>query len=101
MKAISNQDLTIEDVPLPDSAFDEIARFAYTFGGYEQVGSFEQCAEIANQRKHDTLTQLRACLFFEQRRARHTGQDADDNEVEYQRELVRLIRTKVALGQRA
>jgi hypothetical protein len=36
-----------------------------TFNGYNVWGSFETCAEIANAQRHDSLTNLRTCLFFE------------------------------------
>lgn len=51
-------------------------QFALTFDGYAALGS-ERCAEIANKQSPSTLTELRACLFFEQRRCRHFSRNPD------------------------
>ena len=100
MKEIKNGDLVLSDLPAADGPFTAIVQFAQTFKGYEELGSFAQCAEVANQRRHDTLTELRACLFFEQRRARHTGESVDADEEAYQRDLVVQIRSKLIAGER-
>ncbi len=92
---ISNQDLTLESIPFPTATWDEIERFALTFDGYAAAGSFEACAEIANAQRRETLTDLRTCLFFEQRRWRHLGGDPDCDSLAYIRGLVREIRAKV------
>ncbi len=94
-KEISNAELTLAELPSPGSVSDVIAKFASTFNGYKQCGSFEACAEIANARRHNTLTELRACLFFEQRRWRHFGETPDAEAETYQRSLVEGIRMKV------
>ena len=90
------QKLALEEIPLPDADWDEIGAFALTFDGYEHHGSFDKCADIANGRQHDTLVDLRTCLFFEQRRWRHFGDGPTGDALEYIRELVRSIRNKVA-----
>lgn len=90
----------LADVPSADAPFDRIICFAYSFGGYAEAGGIEQCAYIANERRHNTLTELRACLFFEQRRAYHTGEDANDKEEAYQRSLITQICDKVLAGER-
>lgn len=100
MNEIKNEVLSVSDLPDADGPFDVIARFGFTFNGYEELGSFERCAEVANQRRNGTLTELRACLFFEQRRARHTGENADADEEAYQRHLIAQMRTKVLAGER-
>lgn len=72
-REIPNRALTREDLPAPDAPADAVLEFALTFNGYEHHGSFERCAETANAHKHETLTDLRTCLFFEQRRSHHFG----------------------------
>jgi hypothetical protein len=43
---------------------------------------------------------LRTCLFFEQRRWRHFGDEPDEEAMEYIRSVVQKIRAKLAAGQR-
>ena len=76
-------------------------RFALTFDGYEHCRSFEACAEVANFRKHNTLSDLRTCLCFEQRRWHHYGDTPDEAAPAYWRELIEKIRSKVQAGERA
>ncbi len=68
---ITNEALKPSDIPAADAPFNVISQFGDTFNGYKQLGSFEACAEIANEQRHASLTELRACLFFEQRRWHH------------------------------
>ena len=77
MDEISNAELTLDAVPQPDADMSRIGTFASTFNGYKHWGSFEKCAEIANAGRHDSLTHLRTCLFFEWRRWRHFGDEPD------------------------
>jgi hypothetical protein len=70
MSEIKNENLNLSHIPSLDASIGEKMEFALTFDGYEECGSFDECAEIANSRNHDSLTNLRACLFFEQRRDR-------------------------------
>ncbi len=93
---ISNQELELELIPTPSAEWEEIGRFALTFNGYEESGSFEECAHIANNRMTNTLSELRTCLFFEQRRWHHFGDTPDGDSMRYLRQLIDLIRDKVA-----
>jgi len=93
---IRNDELTLELIPPPQADWDEIQEFAMTFSGYDYWGSFNACAEIANAKRHDSLTDLRTCLFFEQRRWRHFGMSPDEEAMAYIRQLVAGIRDKVA-----
>jgi hypothetical protein len=97
---ITNDELVLADIPKPDSDWGDILPFAHSFDGYTVMGSFEACATVANQRSHETLTDLRACLFFEARRWRHFGEDPDPSEMEYIRGLLGQIRDKISAGQR-
>jgi hypothetical protein len=96
--AISNADLTLEIVPDPDAPLDRISEFAATFDGYRHWGSFKKCAEIANAERHDSLTNLRSCLFFEWRRWHHFGDEPDAEAEDQWRHLVREIRRFVQEG---
>ena len=96
MRTITNAELTPADVPPADADWQAIADFALTFDGYERWGSFEKCAEIANAELHDSLDHLRTCLFFEQRRWRHYGDEPDEEALAYWRRIVAGIRTMVS-----
>lgn len=59
-----------------------------------------RCGEIANSRRHSTLTDLRTCLFFEQRRWRHHGEAPDAEGMAYIRDLMEQIHERVSLANR-
>ncbi len=88
---VTNKALTLQSIPLSESIWNEINDFALTFRGYD----VPNCAELANSRIAKTLTELRANLFFEQRRYHHFGYGPSDEELEYIRSLVKRIRAKV------
>ena len=96
METIPNSDLTLDMIPSIDSCWSKMVDFALTFDGYEACGSFDACAEIANARRCNTLTELRICLFFEQRRWRHFDDTPDAETMVYIRSIVEKIRDKVA-----
>jgi hypothetical protein len=95
---ISNSDLRPSDVPPPNAEWEAISRFALTFNGYEQAGSFAAAGRIANEHQCSTLNDLRICLFFEQRRWHHFGGTPDGKALEYIRTLVERIRQRVDEG---
>lgn len=65
---IDNEHLQASDVPPDTAEWKDIVQFALSFNGYKARGSFEVAGKIANERRNETLTDLRTCLFFEQRR---------------------------------
>ena len=93
---VANAALTLDMIPSPDASWDEIQAFALSFDGYEHWGSFNRCAEIANSRNPQNLSEHRTCLFFEQRRWRHMGADPTQSDMQYIRSLLdgmcRLVR---------
>jgi len=104
MAHIPHNDLTPDQIPPPKAGWREIGWFALTFDGYEVHGGFEACGDIANQCRQayetrqslpETLTELRTCLFFEQRRWRHYGYSPDENAMIYIHALVEQIREKI------
>ncbi|WP_027482058.1 hypothetical protein [Deinococcus pimensis] len=103
---IPNEQLRLTDVPAADASWYEIGTFALKFNGYEHRGSFNACADLANAALETfeefggvptDLTDLRTCLFFEQRRWRHFGDEPDEEAMPYIRALVEAIRQAVAL----
>lgn len=99
MIEIPNEDLALAVIPPTDASWGEIAQFCLTFNGYQAWGSFERCAEIANARRHGTLTEIRTCLFFEQRRWRHFGEAPDEQTMAYLRGLIETLRSRVSARQ--
>jgi len=74
----------------PDTEqLDSIWEFACQYNAYEKLGSSEAVCKLAHEREEafmktgkwtGTLDELRTCLFFEQRRWRHIGEDpAEEN----------------------
>jgi hypothetical protein len=105
---IGNEQLKVGDVPPADANWQTIGRFALSFDGYESSGSFRNCAEIGEKWAQaflaagalpDSLTELRTCLFFEQRRWRHYGFDPDEQARSYLGALLEGIREKVRAGE--
>ena len=96
---IPNELLVLGRIPDPDAELWGWERFAHTINGYEVMGGFKPCADLANSGTPTTLTELRATLFFEARRDRHSG-GMSTNE-EWIRELLRGIRQKVEAGELA
>ena len=97
MKELANPQLILERIPDPDGDLWGWERFAHTINGYEVMGGFEPCAGLANSGSAATLTELRAALFFEARRDRHSGGMASNDD--RSRELLRAIRRKVQAGE--
>jgi len=104
VREIANKDLKTGDIPHPGADWGVVGRFALSFNGYEHWGSFERCAAVAYRGREAfetghalpvTLTELRTCLFFEQRRWRHYGYDPDERAMAYIRALVEGIRERV------
>jgi hypothetical protein len=95
---LGNAALRLEDIPPPDAPWSVIQRFALTFDGYGHWGSFEKCADIANRGEPSSLTEWRTCLFFEQRRWRHFGEEPEGEALSHIRKLLEGIREKVSRG---
>ncbi len=109
MSHIPNPQLTLKMIPNSQAGWDVIGAFALNFNGFEYWGSFEACGEKAEtaQKIYNnsaelpaSLTLLRTCLFFEQRRWRHYGYAPDEPAMRYIRALVAAIAEHVRQGQR-
>ena len=102
MQKLENEQLNLRNIPAPDASWTGILDFALTFDGYEYWGSFERCAEVAAARAHGTLTGLRTCLFFEQRRCRN-GDEMPPNKrtLKYWQSLIKRIRKIVLINSEA
>jgi hypothetical protein len=92
-----NDQITLARIPDPDGDISDWERFAHSINGYEVAGSFEACADLANNGTAKSLTELRCALFFEARRMRHSGGfGSSEEEI---RQLLRRIREKVQAGE--
>ena len=100
MKRNQQSDLNLADLPDRDSDWPEIVRFAARFNGYEFWGDIETSHQQANRIRQsfesrrvlpEDLNTLRACLFYEARRWRHSGYDPDERGLQYIRALVSAI----------
>jgi hypothetical protein len=101
LKHIPNEQLAIGRIPSSLASWEAIEPFALTFNGYERYATKEEpdaCAEMANSRQANTLTELRASLFFEQRRWRHFGESPAGLDLIYVRSLLWRIRQCVREG---
>lgn len=103
-KEIANKDLTEQDFPNQDADWDSITPFALSFNGYHHAGSSVKCIRIANKYSDNykkdstlpsTLTELRTCLFAEQRRVHWTTVVDMETHLNYMRTLIEAIRKKV------
>lgn len=94
---IPNGRLTLDLIPEPESSLTAIWTFALTFDGYDEWG-FHMCAQIANARLSETLTELRTCLFFEQRRCRHLDMEPDPAVMDYICGVLQSIRNEVTMN---
>ena len=105
---IPNEDLTEQVLPSPDADWWQIWEFALAFDGYGHWGSFDECADLGNRwaaayarnkALPESLTELRTCLFFEQRRWHHFGDDPHETAERYIRDLLAEIRRRVLAGE--
>lgn len=97
LRLIPNEQLVLERIPDPQSDLWGWERFAHTINGYEVMGGFEACADLANRGIPITLNELRCCLFFEARRERHSGGMFTSEDLI--RDLLRAIRKKIEAGE--
>jgi len=100
-KQIANRELQIERIPSSISSSEVIDRFALTFDGYAAFDTAAEphgCGDLANSRQANTLTELRASLFFEQRRWRHFGESPEGLDLIYIQSLLWRIRQCVRQG---
>lgn len=88
---IPNRELGLDDLPEPGVAdWGVIEAFALTFDGYALHA--EDCGDVANHASERfrssgallaSLSDLRTCLFYEQRRWRHFAESPDPESLTY------------------
>ena len=117
---ITNADLTESDLPLFTNKWDQpLMKFAMSFDGYcfmespttQRLGSFANQAMRTYEKENSlpqSLSELRACLFFEGRRWHHLGSatgayeafDKDGRAMRYIHALLEAIARKIRDGER-
>lgn len=100
-KQIPNRELLLDKMPSSISTWAAIQSFALTFNGYDAFNTEahpEGCGDLANSRQAKSLTELRASLFFEQRRWRHFGESPEGLDLIYIQSLLWRIRQCVRQG---
>jgi hypothetical protein len=102
--AILDAALRPEAVPVPGADWPEVNQFALSFDGYayrgDQLGGWANQAVKRFQRSGTpsralALPDLRALLFFVQRRFHHFGTSPDDGDRAYIDALLMAIRARV------
>ena len=97
---IQTGELRETDLPTTYGEWSDYARFAVTFAPRDR----EMCRELASdafarwRRTGDvsrSLEELRACLWFEQRRWRFLGREPDTEGMRYAGALIRGMRTYI------
>lgn len=73
---IPNERLKLSDIPSIEADWHAISSFALAYPGYK-IHGFKGCAKFANEGHDGSVDQLRAALFFEQRRWSHFGEHPD------------------------
>lgn len=99
MPQLSNEELTLAVIPGPGSRWSDIEQFALTYPQAEKLGPklAELGARHAEARTVPTdLSELRACLWFEQRRWRHFQAVPDGAALEHVFRLLAGIKAAVA-----
>lgn len=96
LKKFLNTELTAEIVPRADADQPTMAAFALSLKcpGLTQG----EIINIGNMNRQETLTDLRICLYFEQRRWVHCA-GPDEDGLQRARRLLDMIRAKVIAGQ--
>jgi len=97
---LANQELTVEMIPSRMSTWHEIVLFSLSFNGYQKRGSFNRCAETPYTRDCKTLSEMRACLYFEQGHRVGTGRPPDKETMEFVHDLLDRMREKVTKSER-
>src|ERR1700761_6268810 len=101
---IANSELRKGMVPAVTEGWHRIGSFALTFDGYQFLPD-GQCGELANVGRFVCeasralppkldCSELRACLFFEQRKHRHYGKAPNDDAMVYIAALLAAIQAR-------
>jgi hypothetical protein len=102
---VPNERLKATALPSVTASWHTIGTFALTLDGYRAIGQREG-GQLANRVKDEfaknatslqslSLTELRACLFFEQRRFHHFGWEPQGSDRIYVNAILEAIQGRV------
>jgi len=74
LERIKNEELAVDRLPASDDRH-AVFKFAMSYNGYEETGSFEESAKLARAGGRATLDEIRNELFFSARASRHRDDD--------------------------
>jgi hypothetical protein len=94
---IQTGELRAQDLPTTYGDWSDYARFAVTFAPQDREGCREfATSAFAHWRRTSevprSVQELRACLWFEQRRWRFMGREPDSEGMQYAAALIRAMR---------
>jgi hypothetical protein len=96
-RALPNAELGTAEIPRRSDSWEAVSDFALSYDGYEYWDDLPELASRSLQRwtrsgaLPATLDELRGCLFYEQRRWHHFGEDPTGRSAEYMRVIVDAI----------
>ncbi len=96
---IPTRELKMNDVPLPNAKWTEIARFALTFDPRKEEAPYVDISDLDKAVAQSTLVELRTHLYVHQRWWGHSVYNMDNKTETKLREIVGLIRQKLAAGE--
>jgi hypothetical protein len=99
--SVPNAELASTEIPRRADSWDAVSDFALSYDGYEYWDDLPELARRVLQRWTRSralpgeLDELRGCLFYEQRRWHHFGEDPTGRSAEYMRAILDAIRAVV------
>jgi hypothetical protein len=92
---IQTGELRAQDLPTTYGDWSDYARFAVTFAPRDREGCREFATSAFARWRRTGLQELRACLWFEQRRWRFMGREPDAEGMQYAAALIRAMRNQL------
>ncbi len=105
--AVPNAQLRVHGIPERGDTWDAVSSFSLSYDGYAYWDDVCELAtrHIRNWTRHHTLPvsidEVRACLFYEQRRWHHFGEDPNGRGEQYVWALLDTLRNLVAARSRS
>ena len=102
--AVPNGRLTVADVPRRGDPWETVSSFCLSYDGYAYWDDVSELAARCLRRwtRHGavpaTIDEVRGCLFFEQRRWHHFGEDPNGRGAHYLGDLLDTLHGLVASG---
>lgn len=93
-KIIRTEDLTIQDLPLGDADWYQLAEFALTFDPVVEIGEWTLSRDLVLFSNSSSVKELRSYLYFMQRGWNHVG-EITESSLNEMRSAVLLIRSKL------